>query len=353
MILFRYITKRLLLTSFSINIGLTLLFNLIEFFEKMVRANQATSYTILYFILLNMIPSFFDNLAISTWLGSCMVIKEMYQQNEWETLQLLNVKISSIFLLVAITGIGLATCSFVGKEIITEKIAHRAQTFKLQQFKNNRHQKLFNQWFTLNEKLFCHFNFLDTRKSKGTQLSLIEVSPTFNITRITTAQKFLLDQEQKKIIVPQGIVTIPENKNRHSPHQEAVTNTQFTLPSFFTQLHIQGIAPPLKQLFHAILFDNNSLPKHVYHQLLYLFLTQVLAHLLILLLPLLTFTLFFLFPYHSYYRWIAIFLPYPLFSLLNTLTDSCMAAFSHGLISLIPYAILSIATIGIYSTIRK
>jgi len=199
MILPRYILTRFFANVFLINIGFTLLFNLIEFFEKMVRVQQTTTETILYFILLNLVPSFFENLPVASWLGSCMTIMQMEQQNEWEILQLLNIKLNKVFRLILIAGIALSIVSFVGKELITETMAKRAQQFKFAQFKQNRHKKLFNQWFALNHNRFSHFGYLDLQTNTGESLSIIELSPQFKIKKITFAPQIFSDRSKKWI----------------------------------------------------------------------------------------------------------------------------------------------------------
>jgi len=347
-ILAAYILKRFFTNVLLINIGFTLLFNLIEFFEKMVRVKQTSGSAIVYFILLNLIPSFFENLPIASWLGSCMTILQMQQQNEWELLQLLNIKISKIFGLLLIAGTVLALFSFAGREFITGNLAQKAERFKLEKFKQNRHKKLFNQWFALDKNTFCFFRYLDLHENSGDSLSVIEVSQTFSIKKITFAPKFSLVAAEKAIFIPSGTI-IFTNKNK----QQQLSATTLQLPSFFTQLRMQGEALSLQQLFHTVIFDAKILPPHIYHQLLYLFLSRILLHLLLLLYPLLTFAFFFLFPYHRYHRWILMCLPYPLVTLLITTTDSLQQFFGNGLLAIIPYVLLSLITFASYFAIRK
>jgi len=349
MILAKYLLRRFFTHVFLINIGLTLLYNLIEFFEKIIRIKHTTTETTLVFITLSIIPSFFENLPISTWLASCMTLKEMHQQNEWETLHLLNVPLKKIFSLIFVAGLTLMIFNFTGKELVTHQLAQTAEQFKQEQFKQNRSTKLFNQWFVLNNKtLFCYVRYLDIDANQGNELSLFELSDTFKIEKITSAKIFMINPQTKTIILPQSTTLLTHEKKQYTEQ-----NKQIKLTSFFTQLRMKGESPPLKQIFHLVIFDYKTLPDYVYHQLLYLFLNRILIHLLLLLYPLLTFMLFFLFPLHRHYRWILILIPYPLTAVLFTITDSLMQTIQHGAIALLPYVILSLCTIGTYFSIRK
>jgi len=346
MILKKYFLKKLFANILLLTIGLTFLYNLIEFFEKMVRVKETTSATILYFIILNLIPSFFDNLPVGSWIGSIMTIIQMQQQNEWEILKLLNIKSKKIIGLVFIAGLALTVFSFVGKEIATNHLTQAAEKFRFKQFKQDKHNKLFNQWFVLKE-LFCHVDYLDLQTEKGTGLTLLSLSPSFQVTSITTAQDFFLKPQTKEIIIKHGVTVFTTNKK-----EEIIHNKTIRLPGFFTQLTTQGEIISLKQLFHVVIFEKKTLPTHVYHQLLYLFLNRILIHLLLLFYPLLTFLLFFLAPYHRYYRWILVFLPYPCIVILSTISHSFMQHSAHGLLAIIPYVTLMLATIVSYLKLK-
>ena len=87
MVLAKYFIKRFLKYFLLINIGITFLFNFIEFFEKIIRVKSATIPHIIKFIALQIPHTFFENFPISCWLASGLFIKEIIQHNEWEALQ--------------------------------------------------------------------------------------------------------------------------------------------------------------------------------------------------------------------------------------------------------------------------
>lgn len=359
MIFSRYFLKRLLINVFAINIGLTLLFNLIEFFEKIVRFNkpEGSLEAILAFVAFNVVPSFFANLPVSSWLGSCMTIKELHQQNEWEVAKLLNIKTKHIFLLISLTGIGFMLMSFCGKEFCATGLEKSAEKIKQEKLKQNSKQKLFNKWFSLSKKnadpdedckKFCHFNYLDLATGKGSNLSIIELSNTFRIENITAAKSFSISAATKEITVETGKETSTKAKQ-----QTLLTNKKIRLPSLFTQLQLQTGNVSLKHMFHVVIFDRKILPSYVYNQILYQFLHRIFIHLLLLIYPLLTFALFLLFPHSLYCRWILIFLPYPFKTVLLTATDSLFDFFQHGILAATPYSALIAITIAVYYAIRK
>ncbi len=348
MILKKYILKRFFLNFFSINIGITLLFSLIEFFEKMVRIKQATTGSIFYFILLSSIPIFFENFPVSAWLASCLTLKEMDQQNECTLIKILNIDIKKILSTVLIAGILISIFSFVGTEILTNEISKNAEQFKQKNLKQKVDKQLFNKWFMLDEKKFCHVQFLDIEKNEGRGLSILDLLPNFKISGVTTAQKFSVEPKEKVIFIPTGKTIYTTNKK-----PKVIINQEISIPSFFTQIQIAQHHIPINKVSQILVFEHNSLPNTVYNQLLYIFLKRLLIHLLPILYVLLTFLLFFIFMQKKIYKWISILIPYPTTVLLFTITDSVMQAMQNGLISIIPYVILTIASVILYMSIRK
>lgn len=335
MVLARYLLTRFFLHVTFITTTLTLLFNLIEFFEKMVRVKQATLQTVIHFISLNLAPSFFEILPLGTWLATCMILKELHQQDEWEALQLLNISNQYIFKVFLFAGLLLTTISFVGKEIITAHVAQSAEQFKQKAFKQNQQATLFNQWFTLDDKTFCHIHLLDLKTNTGEDFSLFELSDQFHLKKVFSSKICLLNPSTHTLTFPHAVELHTDTKK-----QIAVTNKTLSFPSFFSQLRLRGQTPAFFQMFHLVIFDRTILPAHIYNHLLYQFLSRLFSHLLPLLYILLTFLLFVLFPYHRYYRWILIFMPYPFVIACTTITDFLMQTWQLGLLAVIPYATL-------------
>jgi lipopolysaccharide export LptBFGC system permease protein LptF len=308
----RYFLTRFFLATFSINLGLTLLFNLIEFFEKMIRVHESIT-VIAQFILLNLLPSFFENLLLSSWLGSCLVIREMYQQNEWEILQLIHVRLRKIFMLIIGAGSLLVFSSFVAQNFFVHTLAQRATQIKQERFKQQHIEEIFNQWFTLKDNVFCHIKYLNSDKKRGEELSILELSPTFIITKITSISEFFLKPNTQEIVVVKGSTLNPQTQEQ----KEILPHTPLLLPSFFTQISMHQTTPTLHRILYTLMSESSTLPSPLFSHLVALCLTHIFDYLLLILLPLLTFVLFFTFPYHRYARWILIFIPYPLIKILS------------------------------------
>jgi lipopolysaccharide export LptBFGC system permease protein LptF len=297
----------------------------------MMRVQQATIGSILYFISLNIAPAFFENLPLASWLATCMIIKEMQQQNEWEIITILNIPFKKILKILLYGGAFLATISFFGKEFVSHNISQRAEMFKQKEFKQKHNNKIFNQWFWLKENIFCNFQYLNLQTQTGNEISIIHLSPQSIITKLISAKNFNINRKTKEIIIKSGTITkIGRQKN--------ISNRHFFMPSFFSQLNITGQTPPLTRLTNLLVFERYSLPSNVYQNLLYTFLQRVLIHLLLILYPLLT-IMFFFFTNRTY-RWALILLPYPLFIILSLVADSLMQILHNGSLAFIPYVTL-------------
>jgi lipopolysaccharide export LptBFGC system permease protein LptF len=344
----RYISNRFFAYVAFASISLTLIFNLIEFFEKMVRVNQTVD-AIFNFILLNILPSFFENLPVAAWLAMCMLLREMQQQNEWEIAELLNIPSKKIFATIFMCTSFLAFLNFSGKEIFTRKISQKAEQFKQEKFKQNKNKKLFNQWFLLSENEFCHFQYLDLETEQGRELSIFKVSPRFKIEKIRYAEIFRTKPKTNELFIESG----SEIKTLKRKREEIIEKNIF-MPCFFTQLHMKGRGPKFLHLINLVIFERKILPENVYNNLLYTFLNRILVHLLLILYPLLTLAIFFFFRHVGrYYRWILIFSPYPIFVVLSTITDTLMQMFCNGIFAFLPYVTMfSLLTI-IYFLIQK
>ena len=202
MVLAKYFLKRFFKYLFLINISLTLLFNFIEFFEKIVRVKHATIIMILKFIAMYIPPSFFDTLPLSCWLATCLLIKEFVQQDEWQLLKILNVKIKHIFNLFILAGIISAVFSFVGKEILTLELLNKAEQFRIEKFKQRSTQKIINKWITLSsQNIFCHFGYLDLDLDTGEDITFLYMSPEFKINKIVNSKQFKINPKSQNIIL--------------------------------------------------------------------------------------------------------------------------------------------------------
>ncbi|MCK4651387.1 LptF/LptG family permease [Candidatus Babeliales bacterium] len=353
MVLALYFSKRFFKYFFLINVSLTFLFNFIEFFEKIVRIKHTSFANIVHFICLNLPSSFFENFPISCWLATCLFIKELVQQNEWETLQILNINYKKLFNLFLWMGIILASISFIGKEKITLKTSNLAEKFKIEKFKQRSKQKILNKWVILpnnntkSKNLFCFFQLLDLKENKGTNIILIYMNSNFEIEKTINSSIFYIKPEEKTLFLTQGIKI-----KAKSGIQTKINNLNFKIPSFFSQLQLDIEIPSIHVLIKNLISGKNILPDIVLNNLLSQLLKRIIVHLQVLLYPLLTFCLFLLFPYHSKYKWVMILLAYPFITLSDMFINLTIST-SGGLFLLLPYFFIIIFLLLLKKSLKK
>lgn len=325
MVLAKYFFKRFFKYLFITNISLTLLFNFIEFFEKLIRVKHATITMILEFILLYIPPSFFDTLPLSCWLATCLLIKELVQQNEWQILKILNVNINQIFKLFLLIGITSATFSFVGKELLTLNLLNKAEQFRLEKFKQRSTQKILNKWIILSdENSFCHIGYLNLKNNTGKDLTLIYMSPTFEIDKIITSKNFKVDTKNQTLLLL--------DKN----------NETISVPTLFPQLKLNNTVPTINFLIKNVVLNKSLLPQNVWNDLLLQLLKRLFIHIQVLFYPILTFCLFFLLPFNSRKNWLLMLLPYPLLTTIDILISFLVSKGIPAILAISPYILLII-----------
>jgi lipopolysaccharide export LptBFGC system permease protein LptF len=318
MVLIKYFFKRFFIYFFLINGSFTFLFNFIEFFEKMVRIKHTSIITILQFIGLNIPHSFFENFALSAWLTTCLFIKELSQQNEWVTLKILNIPFHKISSLLLYISIFLGLISIVGKEYIVLNLLNKAETFKIEKFKQNSQKKLINKWIILPQdnlkhtNLFCFFQFLDLKKNAGTGLILLYMNKNFEIIKTLHSTQFSINQISKTLYITKGIMLTSKNST-----QKKIKKKNIIIPSFFSQLQLGLQIPTLSMIAKNLISGRKILPDVMLNNLLLQFLTRIISHIHVFLYPLLTFLLFILSTSYTRYKWLIMLLPYPFITLLD------------------------------------
>ena len=319
-----------------------------EFFEKIVRFKHSTIEAAINFVVLNFVPCFFENLPLSSFVAMCLLLKEIYQQNEWEIFHILNIKFKTIFQIIFFTASIFTVTSFFGKEILVFKLTQIAENFKQQQFKQNDNRNFFNQWINLNDRVLCHFNYLDMENDEGQEISILNFSENFDLEKTIFAKNFKINETEKTITIQKAKVI-----NSKKDTIKNIKNKIFSMPHLFAQLNskdsIQSISKSAKLIFH----ENKFISKGIYHKLMNDFFERIFRHILIVILPLLTLILFFMFPNAGIYRLAIILLPYPVSIALTTISNSVFQILPIGIISIIPYVILIVATRILYTYVKN
>jgi lipopolysaccharide export LptBFGC system permease protein LptF len=335
MVFVRYFFTRFFKHFFFVAFLLAMLFNLIEFFEKLMRVKHAQTASIMHFIGLNLIPSFFDLMPLASWLATCLLIRELYQQNEWDIIQMLSIGYKKIGKLFVIAGLLLALTSMVCKEYIVLPIAHESDRFKQETFKQQGTQKMVNSWMLLEDNLFCNFSLLDLSNYTGRDLLFIFVRPDFSIDQIITAPEFQLDAVNHNIFIKKG-VRYQESENRSIK----IENVSLNLPSFFSHIAMKIELPSLSNMIKNVVLTKKMLPDNVHNELLHQLLKFLLVHLQLVIYPIFIFCLFVFFLNSPRIRWAAILVPYPLFITISASSDYAVQHGISALVGIVPYVVL-------------
>ncbi|MFH1831800.1 MAG: LptF/LptG family permease [bacterium] len=306
MVFLRYFLKRYFSYFFIINILLTGVFNIIEFFEKLVRITHTDVASIAYFIALNLLPSFSDLMPISAWLATCLLIREFNQQKEWETLLLLNInykKLAGLFLCAGLIAVGFGLVLY---EQVTAPLVARAQQFKVENFKQEVPTKIFKKWYQLDGQTFCYFDMVDLSTREGLNLLVLYVFDDFSIKKIIRAARFRLNISAQTITILQGDILDGEGQIL----KEHVQDRVIMVPNFFVQVNSNGQSQKLVHLVPKLFTSGGGFAYAVGRDLLYVIMNRIFFYLQILLYALLTFLLFALLDRSQRLKWIALSFPY-------------------------------------------
>jgi len=334
MILAKYIAKRFFIYFFIVNIGLTLLFNFIEFFEKFSQLQNIKTIEIAHFIFLNLIPSFFDLIPLASWLGVCLLIRELYQKNEITNFYVLGIKPRKLMPTFLFCGLTLVLISFIGKELISRPLSQVSETFKAIHLKKNTNKIIYNQWFLPQEDLFVYFQVLDFEKSIAQNAFFLFLNHKFELEKKLESSKVILSPIDQKVFIPNGN-SFNFKTNTISP----IAMESLYLPGLFAHLKMHKGIPSLKRQILNLQLIRKILPYETYNLELGLLWSRVLSFLQPLLFIFLTFCLFFGFLRSKLYKWILIFATYPIILVLNSIAQFSLQHNAPFFVILIPYLI--------------
>jgi lipopolysaccharide export LptBFGC system permease protein LptF len=336
MVLIKYFLKRFFKYIFAIGFFLAFLINFIEFFEKIVRAKDAGLGSILTLVALNFVPSFFDLLGVSCWLATCLLIKEFYQQNEWEAFSLLNISYNNIIKLFIGASFLLTIFSFTVRESLVEKLTSYSEQYKMEKFKQKAAQKLLGKWLMLNKETIAYFGVLDLSTNSGTDMLMLYLNSDFTIKKVLNSKEFYIVPEKQELYIPVGLEFDIENNV-----PETINNLRLIVPTLFSQIKINMDVPTISNICQSLL-NKSILPVSVQNELIYDLISRVISYLKLMLYPVLTYMLFVFFGNFVMAKWVAIFVPYVLFTFVSLLTDYLFAMGINPLMFLFIYLFIVI-----------
>lgn len=325
MILFRYVIGRYIRYFIVINTVLTLLFNLVDFFEKVTRLHHASLGMLAHFFALTFLPSFFDSFPLSGWLATCMLIKEFDQQREWETLQLMTIGYRQIMKPLCAVALVLTITCIVGKEGATLALAQQAESFKREHIKQQKEEILCNCWMQLGNHHYCHIGLYDKKEERGKDIVLFEANDQFIVSSIIFAPTFATHPHNQTITFESGIML-----NQHNEQLKNYPALTLDLPAFFTHCALTSQILSCAQLTTTLLFMNRYLSLSSLHSLSHTLAKRLAFYADTLFFPLITYALFYTACLVHYQSLAVIIAVYPVFlvstTLINWLIDKGLPA---------------------------
>jgi lipopolysaccharide export LptBFGC system permease protein LptF len=293
------------------NISLTLLYNLVAFFEKYTRFSQSSSAEVLQFIGLNIIPSFFDLIALSCWLAVCLLLRDFAHTNKWDALHMLHVGPEAIVKIMSIAGITLSVVSFFGKEVATLHLHRALKEHKHVAFGGPSPHQLTNVWLSPSKNSFAFAQHINIQTHHGSGLLLATMENGFKLKDIIRAAYFTMDPKTNILFFPYALTYDTKTHTSKPTH-----NLSLRLPGIFKQLKYAHNHPSLIDLASSLLSSKSYLSAQMYTQELLLLLSRLLFCLQPLILILLCFCWFFFTYERLLVRWLVPILSYPALLLL-------------------------------------
>ncbi len=348
MIFRRYFLKWFFLYAVSIAFILGFLLNVIEFFEKLMRTSGISLGTILTFLALRLLPSFFDLLPVGSWLAMCLMIKDFITEHEWHTMQMLGISHKILIHMVIIAGLALAAVTLVTKELLITPLSFKAEQFKTEKLKNLQRDFIANKWLQLNNQMICHIGSLDIAQNQGHNATVIYLSEDFSIEKTLTADEFKLIPESQSLSMQQAHVI-----DAHANQLRMVHDQVLQVPQLCSFLEMEQHSPSIINLSESLISTKNSIPQALFNKALFQLFKKFIFYLQLLWYPLLTLILFLLLEKQAIYRWIALFLPYPIILFSDLFFDFFVGKGAAASIVFIPYAILLLGALIIEKTCIK
>ncbi len=300
----------------------------------MLRLRAVSSGLLLQFFGLSFVPNFFDLLPIGLWLATCLLLKDLYQRHEWESLELLSYAPRRFFTFMLVMGLCVSVATFVVYERWVASVVFRAERFKQEHLKQGSSQKIVNRWTELDNNQFCYFNVLNLETMRGSDLLLIVLNKSFGLEKIIKASSFVIDASSNTIHLGMAHVFDVEGQG-----ESLATNLKLESPAFFSALRTNFETPTLSNSIKKIVLYRSALPFGIYNELMAQLCARLTYYVQLLLYPLLTISLFFLMQ-NVLLRWVAALAAYPLFLLAGVIGQAAVSQGLHAELILIPYFLI-------------
>lgn len=245
-----YVSRLFMGAWASITLLLAVLFNFIEFFEKLARVKQVSVSHIFRFLGLNFLPSAFDVMPIAAWLATLFVLRELTTQQSWDFLQLIGFIPRKLVLLLVLLATGMVAVIGAVRESCILEIAQRAEHFKYAHFKKQQQELIFATWFELEHNRFCYIEELDCARLAGKGLLLVTLNQHHEVGAFTKASLFSLKMREQELVLKDAITV-------HLPEQQIVRDAELIISTqyFFGVMGMKQRVYNLPYLYKTLLFS--------------------------------------------------------------------------------------------------
>lgn len=308
MVLARYLIKRYVAYFCALTVLLALVFNLIEFFEKLMRASQASLASVGYFVFLNFSTSFIDLMPLGAWLATCLVLRDLIMREEWEILTLLGVRRVTVFNIIACATCFVMIISLVFDELILRDFAAKAEMYRQETFKGRRTDSVVDGWYKLNDTIFCRIGMLDFKNNVGSQLTFFYLSSTFSIEKIIEVQNFSFKDQSTDLVAIKGHML---NFQAEEIQDSGFNNSVLQAPLFLEKIS-DSRQPFSLGLFFKRYVLSQVLGAFLRSELWVLLIERIFFYIQLVVLSMTTLLVFFIFEENLFGRWLVMLLVYPL-----------------------------------------
>lgn len=340
MVISKYLAQRFFLYTTVISVLLATLVTFIGFFEKIVRCKQALLGDVFIFLALDFLPELIEFLPVSVWLATCLVLKDLWVQSEWELMHFLGFVPHRLFAFALTMGLVISLATFGAKESFISSLSVSSEKFKIKHIKKQAlsDQRLTHVWADCGQEMFCYMEMFDGKTRQGSDLSfLVFQQPGHMLVSIISAPQFMLDVEKKEVYAP-----IARSIDVLSRQEKIIHNMRMTLPILFLQLGTNIESTSAIKLVGKLVLGKNLLPSSIYYDLFTKFLSVLSFYMQLLFYPLIIFALVLFFcRRNEKRRWLACASAYPLFSLIQIVIANA-ASWWLGIAGILLYPIISL-----------
>jgi lipopolysaccharide export LptBFGC system permease protein LptF len=330
----RYLLKTFLAYFLVVTTLLSVLYCLIEFFEKLTRTHNVSLSIIALISVQQFIPTFFGNFGQSGWLASLLFVRELELRNEWETFNLLAIPHHRILLPLCVGIIGISALHIISKEKVLHATIAKAHTQYKKASDGYGSSTTHHYWTWIDQTTVLYADTVDHSQRCATNITIAHFDEHKLLDHLITASKATIDYEKGKLVAPS--FTIMKLDGTMESHAFPISYTSNAL--------CRAQQPTAGALRDALedLSLSSSAPQHTRTQVLLACMHTIAIYLENILLPLSTLLIFFYFPRSGIPRWIPALGVYPLFIVLRTsgrwLADTFYTPFWFG----VPYGAVGI-----------